>query len=264
MRQTNKPLNHLVSSYISTSLKLEETSILEQKNFYRLLQLLSFTRSYSHVEETFRGQVYKCFRFPLVEFAKDVGFDNETYTHQQRRQLVYFLSELHKIALTDWFSDEEFKTVSVFPNVEVVHEQPGNKYTKLIVELSIANKFFSSWNYPFYFPRHFYSYTDCDDMRTKLEILKSVASQVTIRKEFDVANFLLTLTSISNQRKTAIKENIIQLFQSLQQTSLIEAELSLYQKDKSSRVTEKLTLAQINKTQTIIFYETNKYFINHK
>lgn len=101
-------------------------------------------------------------------------------------------------------------------------------------------------------------------MRVKLEILKSVANQGTIRKEFHLANFLLTLTSISNQRKTAIKKNIIQLFQSLQQTSLIETELSLYQKDKSSIVTEKLTLAQINKTQTIVFYETNKYFIDHK
>jgi hypothetical protein len=100
-------------------------------------------------------------------------------------------------------------------------------------------------------------------MRVKLEILKSVTSQPTIRKEFDVANLLLTLTSISNQRKSNIKKNIIQLFQSLQQTSLIETELRLYQETKSCIVTEKLTLPQINKTQTIVFYETNKSFIEH-
>ena len=74
----------------------------------------------------------------------------------------------------------------------------------------------------------------------------------------------VTEESISNQRKSAIKKNIIKLFQSLQQTSLIEAELRLHQKDKSLSVTEKLTLAQINKTQIIVFYETKKSFIDHR
>ena len=100
-------------------------------------------------------------------------------------------------------------------------------------------------------------------MRVKLEILKSVASQTTIRKEFHLANLLLTLTSISNQRKTNIKKNIINLFQILQQTSLIETELRLYQENQSWIVMEKLTLQQINKTQIIVFYETNKSFIEH-
>ena len=260
LRQTNKPLNHLVSNYISTTLKLEEISPLQQKYFYRLLQFLSFSRSYSHVEETLNGQAYKSLTFPLAEFAKNIGFDEKTYTHYQRRQLVYFFSELHRFALIDWFSGEEFQSVLGFPVVKITHQQPGNVHTKLIIKISVAKDFFSSWKYPFYFPKHFYRYTNNDDMRVKLEILKSVTSQPTIRKEFDVANLLLTLTSISNQRKSNIKKNIIQLFQSLQQTSFIETELRLYQENKSCIVTERLTLPQINKTQTIVFYETNKSF----
>jgi hypothetical protein len=246
LRQINKPLNHLVSSYISTTLKLEEISPLQQKYFYRLLQFLSFSHSYSHVEETLNGQAYKSLTFPLAEFAKNIGFDEKTYPHYQRRQLVYFFSELHRFALIDWFSGEEFQSVLVFLVVKVTHQQPGNVHTKLIIKISVA--------------KDFYRYTNNDDMRVKLEILKSVTSQATIRKEFDVANLLLTLTSISNQRKSNIKKNIIQLFQSLQQTSFIETELRLYQENKSCIVTEKLTLPQINKTQTIVFYETNKSF----
>jgi hypothetical protein len=179
------------------------------------------------------GQAYKSLTFPLAEFAKDIGFDEKTYTHYQRRQLVYFFSELRRFALVDCFSDEEFQSVLVFPVVQVRHQQTGNVHTKLIVKISVAKDFFSSWKYPFYFPKHFYRYIDNDDMRVKLEILQSVASQVTIQKEFHLANLLSTLTSISNQRKTAIKKNIIQLFQSLQQTSLIETQLKLYQEDKS-------------------------------
>ena len=262
LRQTNKPLNYLVSSYMSTSLKLEETSALEQKQFYKILQFLSFSRNYSYVEETLSGEAYQSLVFPLAEFAKDISFDKKTYTHRQRRELVYFFSTLGKLDVVDWFSDEEFQSILIFPVVKVRHQQPGNKHTKLIVTISVATDFFSSGKYPFYFPKHFYRYTNNDDMRVKLEILKSVSSQATIRKEFDIANFLLTLTSISNQRKSAMKKNIIRLFQSLQQTSFIETELTLYQKDKFLRVTKKLTLAQINKTQTIVFYETNKYFID--
>lgn len=280
LRQTNKPKNRLISSYISENLKLEKKSFLQQKDFYRLLQLLSFIRNYPYVQETLNEEVFYSLTFPLSEFARDITLDKNITLDKKllkskdqpkkkinpdlRTDLVRFFEELREYNMIEWFSDEEFRSVVVFPVVEVRHKTPGNVHTRLIVKMSVSKNFFSSIQYPFYFPSHFYHYKNKDDMRVKLEILKSVASQVTIRKEFDVANLLLTLNSLSNQRISDVKKNIVQLFQSLQQTSLIETELTLYQENKSPIVTHKLTLAQIKKTKTIVFYETDKNFIEHK
>ena len=257
LRKTKKPQNYLVTSYVSPNLRLEQTSTLQQKNFYRLLQFLSFTRSYSPIEETLNDQVFQTFAFPLSEFAQNIGFNKQNYTHYQRQQLRSFFEQLRKISLTDWFSDEEFTSLAIFPVTRVVYEHPNNKYTKLIVKISIAKDFLSTWNYPFYFPRNFYSYVNQDDLRVKLEILKAVASQASIRKEFYISNFLESLPSMSNQRITAIKENIIFLFQTLQKESFIEAELSV---DQKTIKVNQLNIAQINKSRTIVFYETSKFF----
>lgn len=61
LKQTNKPLNHLVFSYIPTIIKLQQIPALQQKHFYRLLQFLSFSRSYFNIEETLNDQAYKGF-----------------------------------------------------------------------------------------------------------------------------------------------------------------------------------------------------------
>ena len=75
--------------------------------------------------------------------------------------------------------------------------------------------------------------------------------------------FLSTLNSISNQRKTVIKKDIIKQFQILEKEGLIKPEITLYQKDDNRQTVtiQELSLAQINKTKIIGFYETGKYFI---
>lgn len=205
------------------------------------------------------GETYQSFSFPLVEFSKDIGLQNNQHN---RKQLVHFFHELPGFVLGDWFSDEEFESLAAFPVVKVRHQQPNNFRTKLIVKISVAEEVFSSWKYPFYFPKDFYRYSNIDDGRVKLEILKSIASQVSIKKLFYIAHFLSTLTAISNQRKTFIKKNIIKQFQSLEKESFIDSQLTLHREDKTFKTitTQELTLLEINQTQIIVFYETNKYF----
>lgn len=55
LRQTKKPLNSLVSKSISTTYKIQEISLPEQKNVYRLLQFLSFSRRFSFYQEILQG-----------------------------------------------------------------------------------------------------------------------------------------------------------------------------------------------------------------
>ena len=74
--------------------------------------------------------------------------------------------------------------------------------------------------------------------------------------------FLSTLNSRSNKRTKDIKKNIIKQFQILEKEALIKSEITLYQKDDNRQTVtiQELSLAQINKTKIIQFYETNKYF----
>ena len=259
LRQTKKPLYSLVSNPISTLYKIEETSIVDQKKFYRILQFLSFSRRFFSNEEIIQGETFQSFSFPLVEFTKDIGLDNNYYN---RQELVRFFHSLRSLSLDQWFSDDEFQSIAAFPIVTVRREQPRNKRTKLIVKVSMLKDFFSTWKYAFYFPKTFYLYDDADDRRVKLEFIGSVAGEVTIRKQFRLSYFLSTLNSISNQRKTAIKKNIIKQFQILEKEALIKPEITLYQKDDNRQTVtiQELSLAQINKTKIIGFYETNKYF----
>jgi len=259
LRKTKKPLNYLVSNSISTTYKIEETSIVEQKKFYRILQFLSFSRRFSYYEEILQGQTFQSFSFPLVEFTKSLGLDNN---YHNRQELVRFFHNLRALSLDQWFSEDEFQSIAAFPIVTVRREQPRNKRTKLIVKVSVLKDFFSTWKYAFYFPKTFYLYDDADDRRVKLQFIVSVAGQVTIRKQFCLSYFLSTLNSISNQRKTAIKKNIIKQFQILEKEALIKSEITLYQKDDNRQTVtiQELSLPQINKTKIIGFYETNKYF----
>lgn len=75
--------------------------------------------------------------------------------------------------------------------------------------------------------------------------------------------FLSTFNSRSNKRTKDIKKNIIKQFQILEKEALIKSEITLYQKDDNRQTItiQELSLAQINKTKIIGFYETNKYFI---
>lgn len=220
LRQTKKPLNSLVSNSISTTYKIQETSLGEQKNFYRLLQLqfLSFSRRFSYYEENLQGQTFQSFSFPLVEFTKNIGLDN---TYDNRQELVRFFHSLRALSLDQWFSEDEFQSIAAFPIITVTCEQPGNNRTKLIVKVSVLNDCFSTWKYAFYFPKTFYLYDNADDMRVKLQFIFSVAGQVTIRKEFPLIYFLSTLNSRSNKRTKDIKKNIIKQFQILEKEALI-------------------------------------------
>ena len=117
LRQTKKPLNSLVSNSISTTYKIQETSLGEQKNFYRLLQFLSFSRRFSYYEEILQGQTFQSFSFSLVEFTKNIGLDN-------RQELVRFFHSLLALSLNQWFSEDEFQSIAAFPIITVTREQP--------------------------------------------------------------------------------------------------------------------------------------------
>ena len=161
LRQTKTPLNSLVFNSISTTYKIQETSLGEQKNFYRLLQFLSFSRRFSYYEEILQGQTFQSFSFPLVEFTKNIGLDN---TYDNRQELVRFFHSLRSLSRDQWFSEDQFQSIAAFLIITVTREQPWNNRTKVIVKVSVLNDCFSTWKYAFYFPKTFYLYDNADDV----------------------------------------------------------------------------------------------------
>lgn len=262
LQKTKKPINSLVSNCILPTFKIQETSILEQKKLYRILQFLSFSRRFSTYQEILQGQTFQSFDFPLVEFIQNIGLANN---YHNRQELIQFFYSLRAISLDKWFSENEFQSIAAFPIIKVRNQEPGNKRTKLIVKVSVLNDYFTKWEYAFYFPKSFYISHDVDDTRVKLQFILSVAGELTIRKEFPMSDFITTLYSISNQRKTAIKKNIIKQFRILDKEGFIESEITLYQKDRHSQTLtiQELTLSHINQTKIIGFYETDKSFKEH-
>ena len=121
LRKTKKPLHSLVSNPISTAYKIQETSIVEQKKFYRLLQFLSFSRRFSSYEEIFQGEIFQSFSFPLVEFTKNIGLDNN---YHNRQEIIRFFHSLRGLSLDQWFSEDEFQSIATFLIVTVTREQP--------------------------------------------------------------------------------------------------------------------------------------------
>ena len=97
-----------------------------------------------------------------------------------------------------------------------------------------------------------------DDLRVKVAIIKSFSEQIPIRKQFLIYKFLNKFNSISNKRKTKIKQNIIQQFRLLQKERIIENDIKLMKKNKSFITTQELTIQDINSAFLIVYYEVFK------
>ena len=115
-----KPKNHLVGSYLKKYF-LTQTN-LEELQFYRLLQFISFVRSYSELgkEEILNDQLYITVQFQLVDFMKSVKNNLNSY---QRKQFLQFFDDLMGLPpYSQQFSDKKFRKLLFFPVVNAIQE----------------------------------------------------------------------------------------------------------------------------------------------
>ena len=113
-----KPKNHLVGSYLKKYF-LTQTN-LEELQFYRLLQFISFVRSYSELgkEEILNDQLYITVQFQLVDFMKSVKNNLNSY---QRKQFLQFFDDLMGLPpYSQQFSDKKFRKLLFFPVVNAI------------------------------------------------------------------------------------------------------------------------------------------------
>ena len=110
-----KPKTHLVSSYLKNYFLTQTNS--EELQFYRLLQFISFVRSYSELgkKEILNDQLYITVQFQLVDFMKTLEVNINSY---QRKQFLQFFDDLMGLPpYSVQFSDQKFRKLLFFPIV---------------------------------------------------------------------------------------------------------------------------------------------------
>jgi hypothetical protein len=244
LRDTKKPISQLVSNYFNKN--LITYSIEDKLTFYRLLQFLSFTRNCHFKQEILNEELYYTCRFPLVDFARRIGLHPlNTY---QRKKLLEFFSQLQDLPpVYQWFSDFEFRSSLIFPVIRI--ENQTSKHTKLIVHITVSKSFYS-FQYPFHFPKSFWTYENQYDFRLKFAIIESISHQISPRK---VLNLEDLFNKLNNKNKTYMRTNLIQQLQHLKDGGVIQNKI--YLNDKQTIQVNELTIPLINSTKQIIFYE---------
>ena len=88
-RKTDKPINSLVTSYLTNS---NLGTINNKKSIFRLLQFLSFSRRYSIHEESLLSQKYYVIQFRVRDFMSFIKIENKN--HYQLKKVIDFLNAL--------------------------------------------------------------------------------------------------------------------------------------------------------------------------
>ena len=158
-RKTDKPINSLVTSYL-TSKNLQ--TIENQKSVFRLLQFLSFSRRRPYFTKYLLSQKYYLIQFPVKEFMDFIKIKNNN--HYQLTQIRNFLQDLKQntpdITI---FSENYFRSAASIPFVEIQKE-----HKSLVAKVLIAEQLYW-YQYPFSFPSSFISYQTNYELQVKLK-----------------------------------------------------------------------------------------------
>ena len=242
-RKTDKPINSLVTSYLTKS---NFGTIENKKRVFRFLQFLSFSRRYFISQEYLLSQKYYLIQFPVREFMDFLQIENKN--HYQFKKVIDFLQDLqNNIPPVNIFSDNYFRSVAGIPFVEIQKE-----HKSLVAKVLIVEQLYW-YQYPFSLPSSFLSYQTNYELQVKLQIIQLMSTN-SLEKVFDVKVFLDQF-NLSTQKKAHIKKLIVQLFHQLQKHKRIEKKFKLVSKSGITQKVDKLIPLRIGQTKIICFYE---------
>lgn len=234
----------LVTDYLKTN-TLENLN--QKESFFRILQFLSFIRTITNSTSIDAGnQIYYVVQFHLSQFLEFIYLD--TTSSYQRKKILGFLKSLTALQpFAHKFSDDEFRSSIMVPHVESFRK--GNCSTILI----LISKELYTYKYPFFFPSSFISYQSKYDLQIKLQFIESI-SNIGIQKKFHIQTFMNQF-SVSNKKRTQIKQIIIDLFYELKDQGFIQDEFKLIYQDNNIKEVTQLTLQLFINLRYIQFYE---------
>lgn len=124
----------------------------------------------------------------------------------------------------------------------------------LVFKIAVGEQLYF-YNYPFVYCNSLVNYKNKHELLVKLEIIKVISCE-SIKKEFFVEEFIMGL-DISNKKRTEVKRTIINVFEDLVKSKLIEPEFEIVYK-KGSSPPEKVSILTpflITKITSIRLYE---------
>ena len=228
IRSTQTYENCLIATYLS-NIPLE--TLEKQKFRYQLLQLLSYIRTLESSINWISNENYRIISFRVSEFLEFLGKKKTNY---------------YQIRKVEDFSTESFRSIVIFPYLEVRKEKSWN------VELAIAEKVYF-YKYPFYFPQEFLTYDDVYDLRAKIFFLLSF-STTKLNKEFQIQK-VFDKVGISRQKMTRLKKSIVIIFEDAQDLKLIEPRFTLLMKTNKTEEADKLTSKLLVKAKSVFYTE---------
>lgn len=250
--KVTKPKNHLVGSYLKKYF-LTQTN-LKELQFYRLLQLISFVRSYSELgkEEILNDQLYLTVQFQLVDFMKSVKNNLNSY---QRKQFLQFFDDLMELPpYSVQFSDQKFRKLLFFPVVNAIQETKNGPWS---IQIAVAEPLMKDY-YPFHFPPSFFVYTSTINLQVKLSIIRSFGQESSFQKTYSIRSFLNRYKKRSHSTQAQVKQDILEQFNDLLKYKIIQPKFkfSMNSNDNDSFVTkEDIQLKDIQTANLIYFYE---------
>jgi hypothetical protein len=167
----NPTSRSLVTSYLETGMGNQK----EEERLFHLFQFLSFVKSLELKafkdckKQRIKEQLYYGLKFPLSEFVKFTGI--QISKQSQRDKLIRYFKQLQKLdPIVKEFSDRAFQSYVCFPYVECQNSS-GNSWS---IEVFAAEELFY-FPYPFQLPKSFLISTHKNDLRLKLQLMKSLA-----------------------------------------------------------------------------------------
>ena len=248
-----KPNTHLVTSYLCQNFLNQATN--EKLQFYRLLQFLSFIRSYQNQgqEEILNGQTYITVEFKLANFLKEVN-PNSTRSTFQRAELISFFNNLQGMPpFKEQFAERKYKSILFFPVVNTIQKTSHGPW---IIQIAIAEPLFD-YSYPFYFPSSFLKAGNDLNLQVKLSIIRSFASDRSIKKTYSIERFFKEFENRNYSMKAKVKRQILQEFHNLLKSKIIQRRFIFVPKKNNQDILLKdnIELKDIHSSKYIYFYE---------
>lgn len=226
---------------------------------FHLFQFLSFVKSLELnpfkdcKKYRIKDQFYYGLKFPLSQFVKFTGI--QISKQSQRDKLIQYFKQLQKLdPIVKEFSDRAFQSYVCFPYVGC--ENPsGNSWS---IEVFAAEALFC-FPYPFQLPKSFLISTRKNDLRLKLQLMKSLAIHEQ-EKRLDLNEFF-NRVNVPNNQLIQIKKSIIQLLNELVDNQIIHNEVGIVLKSgkKKDQLIKNLTTSDITRRiKDIKFHEKIK------
>lgn len=205
---------YFVTSYFKKYF-LTQTDV-EDLELYRLLQFISFARSYidSGRKEIVNDPIYITIEFYLSDFMKRIEAKKNTYQREP-----FFENLMGLPPYTQQFSDKEFKKFLFFPVVNAIQTTKRGPW---IIQVAVAQPLMQDL-YPFHFPPSFFSCSSNINLQVKLSIIRSFTQEHSLQKTYLLQSFLNQYSKRSNSIQAQVKREILQEFHNLIKYEIIQS-----------------------------------------